>query len=107
MDVATPTFWPKTEAARDFLADRDKKLLIDGRWTEAKGGTIASIDPATGQVLGMIGRASTDDVDLAVAAARRAFEGGPWPAMTPLDRAKLLWRIADLIEAHIDALAEL
>jgi phenylacetaldehyde dehydrogenase len=107
MDVATPFFWPKTEAARDFLADRDKKLLIDGRWTEAKGGTIASIDPATGQVLGMIGRASTDDVDLAVAAARRAFEGGPWPAMTPLDRAKLLWRIADLIEADIEALAEL
>jgi phenylacetaldehyde dehydrogenase len=55
----------------------------------------------------MIGRASKGDVNLAVEAARHAFAGGPWPAMTPLDRAKLLWAIADLIEARIDELAEL
>ncbi len=52
MNVVSSSLRPKTAAARDFLADRDKKLLIDGRWTEATGGTIDSIDPATGRVLG-------------------------------------------------------
>ena len=103
----TPRFWPKTPGAQAFLAQPDKKLLIGGAWHEARGGAVPSIDPATGQTVAMIGRASQADVDLAVSAARRAFTTGPWASMTPLDRARVLWAIADTLEAHIDELSEL
>lgn len=51
--------------------------------------------------------AGAADVSLAVAAARRAFEDGEWATMKPTERAKLLWRLSDLMEAHADELAEL
>ncbi len=79
-------------------------LLIGGQWVEAKA-HIPTIDPATGRTIGYIADASADEVDAAVAAACAAFPG--WAATVPAERAALLWRIADILEAHIDELAEL
>src|SRR5438552_1769552 len=86
------------------------KLLIGGQWIDASdGGTFATINPATGEKLTHIASASTEDVDRAVAAARKAFDdpAGPWQKMSASERGKLLWRVADLIEKNIDEVAEL
>jgi phenylacetaldehyde dehydrogenase len=81
-------------------------LLIGGVWQTAEAGaTLPTLDPATGNENGVVPRASRGDVDAAVAAARAAF--ADWRATTPAKRARILWAIADLIEAHIDELAEL
>ncbi len=104
MNAITP---PYSQGTRDFLSSRDKKLLLGGAWVPASGGAFPTMDPATGQVLAMIGRASQADLDLALSAARRASTTGPWPGMTPLERAKILWAIADTLEAHVDELSEL
>ncbi|XUU60503.1 aldehyde dehydrogenase family protein [Erythrobacter sp. HA6-11] len=98
---------PNAEAAA-FLARDQHKLLVDGEWVGSQSGeTFDTLDPATGNVIGKVARGNAADVDAAVAAARKAFESGPWPAMTPMERSQLLWKIADLMEANIDELAEL
>ena len=95
-----------TDAAR-FVA-KQKKLFIDGKWiAAADGGTIEVIDPATGKVFDGVPAGTSADIDLAVAAARRAFDDGPWATMTPADRGKLVWKLGDLVEKHADELAEL
>jgi len=105
MQIDRPSLRPDTQA---FLARHgvDGALLIDGEWrSAADGATLPTIDPATGEEIARIAAASVKDVDQAVAAARTAFEG--WRATTPVRRARILWAIADLVEAHIDELAEL
>lgn len=105
MAIECPALSVATQA---FLARRGRGegLLVNGEWTRPAGElTFATLDPATGQETARIARADAGDVDAAVAAARRAFEG--WRATTPLKRARILWAIADLIEANIDELAEL
>src|ERR1051326_3026199 len=84
------------------------KLLINGQWSESNR-SFDTFNPATGEVLTQIAEAGAQEVDQAVAAARKAFEdtGGPWRKMSASERGKVLWRIADLIEKHIDELAEL
>lgn len=99
---------PSTEGARDFLSSGAKKLLIDNEWVDAvSGATFATIDPAIGATLAEVARAGAEDVDRAVAAARRALTSGPWASITPSERSRILWRMADLMEANIDELAEL
>ena len=84
------------------------KLLIDGQWVEsAQGGSFPTVNPATGEVLTMCAEASGEDIDRAVAAARRALESGPWKKMSASERGKILWRVGDLILQHVDELAEL
>jgi len=84
------------------------KLLIDGQWVNGSK-TFNTVNPATGEVLTQIVEASAADVDQAVAAARRAFDakGGAWRKMSASERGRLIWRLADLVERHIDELAEL
>lgn len=95
-------------AVADFLKSGPKKLLIDGKWVAAQSGkTFASVNPATEEVLAQVAEGDAADVDAAVKAARKAFEEGVWPAMRPHDRTRLLLKIADLVEAHADELAEL
>src|SRR6185503_18337841 len=85
-----------------FFAETHK-LFIGGEWVDSETGeTIDVINPATGQVIAKVQAASAADVDKAVKAARKAFESGPWPAMNPTERAKLLWKLADALEAHGD-----
>jgi acyl-CoA reductase-like NAD-dependent aldehyde dehydrogenase len=93
--------------ADTFLAASPFGLLIDGRWVPASGGAFATTDPATGEVLAEIGRADATDAARAVSAARAALTSTAWADMTPTDRSRLLWRIADLIEEHADQLAQL
>lgn len=106
MDVSVP-HGKLGAAATEFIA-KPRRLLIDGEWVEAKSGkTFAVFDPATGQQVAAVAEADAADVDLAVAAARRAFEVGAWARMKPSERGQLLWRIAALMESHADELAEI
>lgn len=85
-----------------------KKMLIGGKWVEAVSGkTFPVYNPATGEVLAQVAEGDKEDIERAVEAARQAFETGPWPKMTPSERGKLLYRLADLIEAHLEELAQL
>jgi phenylacetaldehyde dehydrogenase len=107
-----PILMPPTDdvsaSVRSFLAPGSLGMLIDGEFVQAQtGACLDAFDPATGQKIAEIPDAASADVDIAVAAARRAFDEGPWPRMVPMERAKILWRVADLIEENIDALAEL
>jgi aldehyde dehydrogenase (NAD+) len=82
-----------------FLDGRPKKLLIGGQWVAAASGrTFPSINPSTGAVIAELAEGGAADADLAVVAARRAFEG-PWRTMKPPRRESILRRLADLIEA--------
>src|SRR5215467_1699981 len=86
------------------------KLLISGAWVDAiDGKTFATINPATGEVLTDVASAGQADVERAVAAARKAFDdpAGAWQKMSAADRGKLLWRIGDLIEKHVEEIAEI
>lgn len=82
-----------------------KQLIIDGQLVDARSGaTFGAINPATGQDLCSVARAGAEDVDLAVAAARAAFEG-LWRDASPLVRQRLLLRLADLVSENIEELA--
>ncbi|NDZ18556.1 betaine-aldehyde dehydrogenase [Variovorax sp. WS11] len=90
-----------------FLDGRPKRLLIDGRWAEALSGQrFRTLNPSTGQPLADVAQAGPQDIDLAVAAARRALEGD-WGRMKPFDRQARLLRLADLVDRHFDELAML
>ncbi|MEU5841904.1 aldehyde dehydrogenase family protein [Rhodococcus sp. NPDC047139] len=90
----------------DFLRDGTKSLLVDGRWVAGSGAPFETVDPATGVPLATIASAGADEVDTAVAAARRSLQH-EWASCTPAARARVLWRIAETIDAHADELAEL
>lgn len=95
------------ESLRPFLAS-PKKLLINGKWVAAKSGkTFEVFDPATDEVVAKAAEGDAADVDLAVTAARNAFEQGPWSKMTASDRGRLIWKIGELIEENSDELAQL
>ncbi len=82
--------------------------LIDGEWVQPGAESeFAVYAPADGSLLVNVGISDEATVDRAVTAARRAFDQGPWSTMSPSDRAKILWRIADLIDEHGDELAML
>src|SRR5471032_2676740 len=85
---------------RDMIASdiATKQLLIDGAWTNAADGkTYENRNPATNEAIAAVADAGRADVDLAVAAARRAFTGGKWPAFSASRRGKMLYKIAQLI----------
>ncbi|CAE5970927.1 unnamed protein product [Arabidopsis arenosa] len=84
------------------------KLFINGQFLDAASGkTFETIDPRNGEVIAKIAEGDKEDVDLAVKAARHAFDHGPWPRMTGFERAKLINKFADLIEQNIEELAKL
>ena len=103
MNAALKPDFARTHA---FLAQKHG-LLINNEWVEPRaGGRIEVLNPATGKVLGYAAAGGAEDIDLAVRAARQAFESGPWPNMPPVARAKLLWKLADLIEQAADEIGE-
>ena len=84
------------------------QMLIDGEWRDSlSGATFATINPATEQRIAEVAAGDAADIALAVAAARKAFESGDWPKMDARDRGKLMNRLADLIEQHLEELAVL
>ncbi len=84
------------------------KLLINNEWVDSTSGrTFETINPANGEVICQVAQADAVDVDKAVKVARTAFKEGDWPKMSASERGKLLYKLADLIEAHADELAQL
>ncbi|RLN09817.1 aldehyde dehydrogenase family 2 member B7, mitochondrial-like [Panicum miliaceum] len=84
------------------------QLLINGNFVDAASGkTFPTVDPRTGEVIARVAEGDSEDIDRAVAAARRAFDEGPWPRMTAYERCRVLLRFADLIEQHADEIAAL
>jgi aldehyde dehydrogenase (NAD+) len=85
-----------------------EQIFVGGQWrVPASAETYATINPATEEESARVARGDERDVDLAVQAARRAFEQGPWPKMTAAERGRILWKLADLITANLDEMARL
>jgi acyl-CoA reductase-like NAD-dependent aldehyde dehydrogenase len=96
-----------TDAATATAGALESRLLIDGELRAAASGTtFATHNPATGGLLAEVARAGREDVDAAVAAARSAFEG-PWAKTSPAKRARMLNRLAQLLDERTDDLAAL
>ena len=84
------------------------EVFVGGQWrAPASGETYPTINPATEEVSAQVAKGDERDVDLAVQAARRAFDQGPWPRMAASERARMLWKLADLIGTHLDEMARL
>jgi phenylacetaldehyde dehydrogenase len=106
--MATAVSIPSIHSNVSSFVARKQKLLINGKWVDsASGKTFASYNPATGQVLANVAEGDREDIDRAVKAARAAFESGPWSRMAPAGRGKLMWKLADLIEQHLEEFAQL
>jgi phenylacetaldehyde dehydrogenase len=105
--MSTTTESPLLASVESFLST-PRKLLIDGQWVASKSGkTFDVFNPATDQVVTQVAEGDAADVELAVAAARKAFDEGPWSRMTASQRSRLIWKIGDLIEANADELAQM
>ena len=105
--MTTATIPEPISAIQAFL-NQPQKLLIDGKRVDAASGeTFEVLDPASNKRLTAVPRGGAEDIDRAVAAARRAFENGPWKKITASERGKLLWKLADLIEEHAEEFAQL
>ena len=90
-----------------FVTER-RKLLIGGKWVDAASGkTFPVQNPATGEVIAHAAEGDKQDIDRAVQSARKAFESGAWPKLTPSERGRLVWKLGDLIREHLEELAEL
>ncbi len=88
--------------------DQQHQLLIDGQWQPAASGKTFEVkNPANEQTLAQVAEGDRADIDLAVKAARRAFESGPWPQMTPSQRGQLIWKLADMLEQNVEEFAEI
>ncbi len=87
--------------------EKPRKMLINGHWVDAVSGkTFPTYDPSTGEVLAQVAEGDREDINLAVKAARKAFMG-PWRKMSPSERGRLIWKLADLIVAHVEEFAYL
>ncbi|KQU90623.1 MULTISPECIES: aldehyde dehydrogenase family protein [Ensifer] len=96
-----------SDATRRFLA-KPQKMFIDGAWVDSgNGATFDVFEPSTSGLVTRVPSGTTEDLDRAVKAARRQFDGGAWRRLKPLERERLIHRLADLIEAHADELAEI
>jgi aldehyde dehydrogenase (NAD+) len=97
-----------TEPRRKTRRALQTKMLIDGQWRDSVSGkTFPTINPATEEVIAEVAEGDAADIDLAVKAARNAFDSGPWRKADARDRGRLLAKLADLIEQNVDELAEL
>ncbi|MBT3881228.1 MAG: aldehyde dehydrogenase family protein [Candidatus Scalindua sp.] len=91
---------------KEDLIIKPGKLFINGRWVDSVSGkTFDTLNPATEEVITSIAEGDKADIDLAVTAAREAFENGPWKKIDARDRGRILLEIANLIEKNKDELA--
>ena len=106
--MATATQAVKLDDSVSTFVGRKQKMLINGKWVEAASGkTFPTYNPATGEVLSNVAEGDREDIDRAVKAARAAFETGPWSRISPSERGRMMWRLADLIEKHAEEFAQL
>jgi acyl-CoA reductase-like NAD-dependent aldehyde dehydrogenase len=109
MAINLPDNYIALEPEAEHFLSSAISLYIDGEYvTPVSGQYFETLDPSSGRVLASVGRGQAADVDLAVKAARKAFDSGPWQnKMSPSDRAKCIWRLAELIEQNGAVLAQL
>lgn len=96
-----------SDEVKAFLAS-EKKLFIGGQWVDASSGqTFEVTDPSSDRVIATAAKGQAEDIDQAVSAARQAFEDSEWSRMRPMERERLLHKLADLIEERADTIAEI
>ena len=95
------------ESVNQFISN-PKQLLINGQWVDAKSGkTFDVFNPANDSVVARVAEGDASDIELAVTAARKAFDAGPWSKMTASERSRLIWKIGELIEDNAEEFAAL
>lgn len=93
--------------AKTFVEGKHQ-MLINGKWVgSASGKTFPTYNPANGEVMTQVAEGDREDINRAVSAARAAFETGPWSRMTASERGRLVWKLADLLEANLEEFAEI
>ena len=98
---------PVDENVSKYVAKK-RQMLINGKWVDAASGkTFPTYNPATGEVLAHVAEGDREDIDRAVAAARAAFDKGPWRNITPSERGRVIWKLADLLEKRLEEFAQL
>ena len=96
-----------SDGVSNFLS-KNKQLYIDGKWVDSKSGETFEVeDPATGKQIATCAAGDNTDIDLAVKAARKAFDSGKWTSIPTNERGKIIWKIGDLIDKHTEELAQL
>src|SRR5208282_3237960 len=106
--MATATQAVPLDARVSSYVAKPRQMLINGKWVNAASGkTFPTYNPATGDVLANVAEGDAEDINRAVAAARAAFDTGPWSKITPSERGKLIWKLADLVEKHAEEFAQL
>jgi aldehyde dehydrogenase (NAD+) len=107
MATATPP-QEKPRTVKPPQVKAQQPMFIGGKWVDSVSGkTFPTTNPATGETICQVAEGDKADIDLAVKAARKAFEEGPWPKMNPSERGRLLNELADLIEKNREELAGL
>jgi phenylacetaldehyde dehydrogenase len=102
------TLAPQVQSDVSEFVSKPRKMLIAGKWRDAVSGkSFETYNPATGEILARVAEGDKADIDLAVKAARQSFESGAWPEMSPSERGRLLWRLAESIDEHKEELADL
>src|SRR5438045_6490659 len=100
--MATATA-PKASRAVKAPQVKDQPLFVGGKWQDSVSGkTFETLNPATGEVICSVAEGDKADIDIAVKAARKAFEDGPWSRMSAAERGRLLYKLADLMETNIE-----
>ena len=90
------------------MIELETQLMIDGKFiASAAGNSFTVISPITGEAYAKVASAGPEDLDRAAAAARRAFDEGPWPRLAPFERGRVLRAIADRIRGELNAIAEI
>lgn len=84
----------------------DGRLFIGGKWRDAASGKkFETVNPATGKIITRVAEGDRADIDLAVKAARKAFDEGPWRKFSARERGRILWKVSEVLEKHKEELA--
>ena len=106
--MSTAVSTPQVHNRVQEFVGAPRKIFINHRWVEAASGKrFPTYNPATGEVLAEIAEGDREDINRAVQAARKAFDSGPWSEMTSSQRGRLIWKLGDLIEEHLEEFAQL
>ncbi len=106
--MATATSVVQMDPKVSGYVGKTHKMLINGKWVDsASGKTFPTYNPATGDVLSNVAEGDKEDINRAVKAARAAFETGPWSKIAPSERARMIWKLADLLEKNLEEFAQL
>jgi phenylacetaldehyde dehydrogenase len=106
--MATLSIDPRVSGETANFISQDHRIYIDGRFVAAASGkTFPVYNPATGEVITHVPEAEEENVNRAALAARRAFDEGPWARYSPTQRGRLLWKLGDLLEQHLEEFAQI